>query len=255
VHKNIFWIVLLLLVCLAPGCSATKKKGNEADVHYFLGLSYLREQNPTRALKEFLLAQEFDSRNSDIQDALGQSYHLKKAYSEAEKHYLKALELSRDDPRFQNNLAALYLDMQRWDDAISCFQKASSNLLFITPEVALSGMGYAYFQKGEYPDAVTAYKEALAHNHRYPLAHLRLGEVHFAQEKTDLAIEEFCQALSLSPNYILAHYKLALSYMKLQKAEEAVSSFQAVIRLAPDSELAQLARDHLKNLQGGHESF
>ena len=67
------------------------------------------------------------------------------AFPDAERHYLRAVRLDRDNPLYQNNLAALYLDMERWDDAISHFRKAADNLLFTNPEVALTGIGYAYY--------------------------------------------------------------------------------------------------------------
>lgn len=247
--KHVHWVVLLIVVVLLVGCGAAKKRRKEAEAHHILGVSYLRERNPTLALKEFLLAEEANPRGVDIQAALGQAYHLKKAYAEAERHYLRALELSQEDPRFQNNLADLYLSMERWDDAIRLFREASSNLLFSNPEVALTGMGYAYFQKGEYLDAVTAFKEALAHQPRYPQAHLRLGEAYYALEKTGLAIEAFQQALSIAPNYVLAHYRLGLAYVKQRQTDRAVASFREVVRTAPDSEAAKLAADYLKLLQ------
>ena len=100
-------ICLIMLGALLGGCagSAGKVKGSEA--HYLLGVSYLQEQNPTLALKEFLQAEALDSRDADIQAGLGQAYQLKRAFAEAEKHYLRALKLRRDDPQIQNNLVCL----------------------------------------------------------------------------------------------------------------------------------------------------
>lgn len=246
---NARWAILFLVVALVAGCGTAKKRSNEAEAHYILGVSYLRENNPTQALREFLLAEEADPRNPEVQAGLGQAYSLKKAFAEAEKHYLQALKTLRDDPRLENNLADLYLAMERWDDAVRLFRKASSNLLFANPEVALTGMGYAYFQKGEYLQAVTAYKEALGHQSRYPQAHLRLGEAYYALDKTGLAVDEYRQALKIAPGYVLAHYNLGIAYVKLRETEKAVSSFREVLRLAPDSEAAGLAGEYLKILK------
>jgi Tfp pilus assembly protein PilF len=241
--------ILLLATLLLTGCGGGKKKGDPGEAHYIYGVSYLRENNPTLALKEFRLAAQLKPESPHIQAALAQAYYLKKAYPEAEEHYLKALKLDPDNSQIQNNLAALYLDMKRWNDAIRYFRKASSDLTFTGTEVALTGLGYAYLQKGEYLAAVTACKEALSHNLRYPPAHLRLGEAYYALDKTDLAIEALRQALSLAPGYSAAHYKLALAYMKAGETEKAVDSFREVIRLAPDSEQGRLSVDYLKILQ------
>jgi tetratricopeptide (TPR) repeat protein len=233
------------LVITLASCSATQAKKQDGSVHYMLGGSYLQEGNATGALKEFLLAAEADPNNADIQAALGQAFHMKQAYGEAETHYLKALSLKKDDPQVQNNLGALYLDMKRWDKAIEYFRRASSNLLFQDPEVALTGMGVAQFNLGRYLDAVESYKLALHDNPNYPQAHFHLGEAYYALDKVDLAVQEYQAALRLAPNFVQAHYRLAMTYMRLHQVEKARTEFLVVVRLAPESDQARLAKDYL----------
>jgi tetratricopeptide (TPR) repeat protein len=249
VHRFFFPLALLLLVFLTSGCGATAKHRKEAETHYMLGVSYLRERNPTLALRELQLAEQKDAGNADIQNSLAQAYQQKHALPDAERHYLRAIRLDRDNPTYQNNLAALYLDMARWDDAIRHFRKAADNLLFTSPEVALTGIGYAYSQKGEYLDAVGACKEALNSNPRYTQAHLQLGEAYYGLDKTGPAIEAYRQALTLSPNYALAHYRLGQAYMKLKQHDQAVASFREVRRLAPDSELGRSVAEYINILK------
>lgn len=245
-------IYLLLLVAsvlvFAGGCSIGRQQRNDAESHYMLGVSYLQEQNATQALKEFLQAAELAPERADIEQALAQAYYQKKAYPLAEKHYLRALQLNPDDPQIENNLAALYLDMQRWNDAIRYFRKASKNLLFSSPEVALTGAGVACFQKGDYVEALAFYKEASAANPGYAQAFLHLGEVYSIMDKPDLAIVEYRHAISLVSDYAAAHYQLALAYLKLGDRGRAESHFREVIRIAPDSEPGRLSRDYLKLL-------
>lgn len=248
--KQALALILLVLIFGVAGCSAPeKKKPPQGESHYMLGLSHFRQQQLTQALKEFLLAVENDPQNADYQNALAQVYQFKKAYPEAEAHYLKALEVSDNAPEYQNNLAALYLDMQRWDDAIKYFRQASSSLVFGSPEVALTGMGFAYFQLGDYLDAVGAYQAAIEKNSRYPVAHLRLGEVYYELDKWDLAIESYLKAIEFVPDYTEAHYKLGLAYMKNKQKEDAGKAFSEVVRLAPGSELAKLAKGYIELLK------
>jgi Tfp pilus assembly protein PilF len=234
--------LLLTTACASPG----KKKGTQAEVHFILGLAFLQEQNPTLALKEFLKAEEFDSRDHRIQAALGQAYQLRKAYPQAEAHYLRALRLDRNNSQYRNNIGALYLDMQRWDEAIVYFRQAADDLLFSTPEMALTGLGLAHFQKGDYAEAIAAYREALDYRPRFALARLRLGEVFFAQGETGQAIAEYRQALMVAPEFVLAHYKLGLAYLQAQETAKAKASFAAANRLAPDSEPGRLAGNYLE---------
>lgn len=227
-------------------CAPARAKKNPAEAHHMLGLSYLQEQDPTRALKEFLKAADLDPKSADIQASLAQAYQLKKAYAEAEKHYVKALRLSDDDPQTQNNLAALYLDMERWDDAIRYFRKASGNLLFTEQALALTGLGYAHARKGENLEAVSVYQKALQQNPRSVQAHLLLGESYYALNKAELAAEEFRRVISLSPNHVRAHFQLGLAYMKAGEKEKAAASFREVLRLAPESEFGAQAAQYLK---------
>lgn len=245
--RRIFSILLVgALLAAGAGCASGGKRSNPAEAHYMLGLSYLQEQDPTRALKEFLRAADLDPRNAEIQAALAQSYYLKKAYPEAERHYLRALKLSDGDPQIQNNLAALYLDMERWDDAIRYFRKASDNLLFTNQTLALTGLGYAHARKGEHLEAVTAYQKALQQNPRSVQAHLLLGESYDALGRTAPAVGAFLQALALSPGHARAHFQLGLTYMKAGEKEKAAASFREVLRLAPATEQGAQAAEYLK---------
>jgi len=238
--------VICLLLCTLAGCSATNlKKQAESDTHYTLGISYLRERDATKALKEFLLAEKLDPNNKEVHAALGQAFQLKKAFPQAEEHYLKALELGPDDPQTENNLGALYLDMKSWDKAIEQFRRASENLLFNEPEVSLTGMGVAYANKTQYLDAIESYRKALVAKPDYAPAHFYLGEVYAAMNKPDLAIKSYLDAIEAAPNYVQAHYRLAMVYMRIEELKKARASFQRVIELAPDSEPGKLAREYL----------
>jgi tetratricopeptide (TPR) repeat protein len=248
-HAKPFVSVLLFCCCLLMACSQPAKKAEDQNVHYILGVSYLREYNSSLALQEFQKALAIDSRNPDVYVGLGRAYHLKKAYAEAEKHYLQALRLRPDDPLTENNLGALYLDMERLDDAAHYFSQAAANLTFTNAEVSYTGLGYAHFLKGEYLEAISAYKKALSQNTRYGQAHQRLGEAYYALGKTDRAIGEFRQALDLNSNDVLAHFQLGLAYIKLGETAKATACLQKVLRLAPDSELAGQAESYLEVLK------
>ena len=114
--------ILAVVLLSTAGCGLSRKQIDEAHAHYVLGLSYMQEHKISQALTEFKQAEDIDDKNPEIQAALGQAYHVKEAYPEAEEHYLEAVKYSNSDPKNLNNLAALYLDMKRWDDAIRYFR-------------------------------------------------------------------------------------------------------------------------------------
>lgn len=241
--------VLLVMVGNLAGCAPLPvDKQKQAESHYILGVSFLKEGNPTMALKEFLTAESYNPRRADIQNALGQAYQLKKSYPEAEKHYLRALELKPGDPDMHNNLGALYLDMRAWDKAIASFEKATGDLLFNSPELALTGIGVAWFHKGDGEQALKYYRQALEQRRSFAPAHHLSGEVFRLRKDFPAARDSYRRALEAAPNYAPAHYGLGLVYLEERHYEEARVSLTKVLSLAGDSELGEEARRLLKTI-------
>jgi tetratricopeptide (TPR) repeat protein len=250
--------MVLRLICLAAllpvllsACVSSQNTPprQESKTHYLLGVSALAENNPTMALQEFLLAEKEDSDDADIQAGLARAYLEKQAYPLAEKHLKRAISLSDDAPQHHHNLGALYLSMERYDDAITEFHKAAENLLFATPEVAWTGVGLAYFKKNDYPAAESYYLKARSLNPRYSQAYFRLGELYYSQDRSTDALDAFVRTVELNPRMIEGYYWLGLAAMKTQDNVRARKAFEEVIRLAPDSEQARLSKNHLKVLQ------
>ncbi len=240
--------VLVAALMLLWGCAPANQNRQEAQTHYALGVSYLREPNVTAALREFLKAVELDPRNADLHEVLGQTYHLKNAYPEAEKHYLEAVRLSGGDPSYYNNLGALYLDMQRWDDAVEYFRLAAGDLLFAQPEVAFTGAGTALLEKGKPLEAIEYFQQALEKNRRYAPAHLHMGRAYQALSRPGPAIDSFLEATRIDAGYAEAYYQLGLAYMKRKDDGKAREAFAKAISLRPDSELSRKAENYLKLL-------
>jgi Tfp pilus assembly protein PilF len=244
------WLLLALFVagCTPAGGSRAGAKQN-AEVQYTLGVAELKNNNPTMALAKFLEAEKFDKNDPDIQEGLAQAYQRKGAFAEAEKHYLKAIDLRSDEPRYFNNIGALYLDMQRPDEALVYLEKAARNLLFPNPEISLTGIGIAHFQKNDYPAAISAYREALSKNPQYVEAYLRLGEVLSAVGQVDRSLVEYRKALALAPEYGRLHFYMGLAFMKNGDVEQARQAFSKVRQLIPETEMGLRAGNYLDILQ------
>ncbi len=239
----------VLLIVLLVSCASSKNKQPKAMPHYTLGLSFLQSNNPTLALREFLKAIEKNPRDPQVHAGLSRAYQYKKAFALAEKHYLMALSFSDNDPKYQNNLAALYISMERWDQAIEYFQKAAANLLFMRTELAIMGKGYAYYRKGDYPEALQAYREAEAIAPRQASLHFHIGETYSALGQSDLAVESYEKALLHAPDYSEARYQMAILLLKNQQIEKAKNLLTIIVDQDPRSDWGMKARDFLKALK------
>ncbi len=250
---NRFYLLSFCLLVVLSACATENRNGasslNEADYHYLMGSSYLEEGKVTLALQEFLLAEKLDDKRTDIYAGLARAYMLKGAFELAEKNYLKAFELSGGEPKYQNNLGALYLSMERYQEAAEAFRKAAENLLFSNPEIAWTGLGVAHFQMDNYANAEQYYQQAIKENAAYLQPYYRLGMLYFVQNRPVEAAEAFRKVVNLAPGFVDGHYRLGLAEMQARNSDRAREAFAEVVRLAPESEQARLATGYLNILK------
>ncbi|RII26860.1 MAG: hypothetical protein CXR31_09975 [Geobacter sp.] len=214
-----------------------------------MGLSHFAEGNYTSALVELTEAEKLTPDDPDLLYYLGRTYFEKKKYDLAEQRFLKSLALKPNNSNARNDLGVNYLEMKRWDDAIIQFKVVADDIFFQNQEAANINLGIAYFNKGDYPRALSVLRAVVGNNPREPRARLNLGKVYFAMDKTDLAIAEYSRAIELNKNYVNAYYNLGLANLKQKENRAAAAAFREVLRIAPDSELGQLAREYLDVLK------
>lgn len=244
-------VVILLagLFACAPVVSQKQQEAKQqADMHYQMGVSHLQSNSPTMALKELLQASQNGRDDSELHAALAQAYQLKKAYTKAETHYLRAIALSDNNPRYHNNLASLYLVMQKWDKAINHFEIAGSNLLFFNSHVALTGIGFAYLKKQDYPAALQQFEEVIAVTPRYAQVYYLQSETYEAMGQSENARRSMEKAIEVAPGFAQAIYQLGVMLLKEQQIAAATEKFERVVDLAPTSEWGMQSAEMLRRL-------
>ncbi len=98
---------------------------------------------------------------------------------------------------------------------------------------ALTDLGWSYFQKGDYNQALTYYKQALDQDKNYYPAHLNKGLTFQQVKKYDMAIEAFKTAISLSPKSAIARINLGAVYNQSKKYQEAEAELKAADQASP----------------------
>ena len=196
-------------------------------------------------------AVEKDPKNASYRNLLGLTYYFKGHITEAENEYLIAISL---DPKLSDakvNLGVIYLGQSRWDEAIKEFDSALSNVLYNTPEIAYTNMGWAYYNKGDYQTALRSFSRAIELKPRYYLAHQNQGLSYMKLGNTRKAEKAFRKTIEIFPDYIDTHYNLGLAYLKLEDKEKARKSFQKVIDLPSEGDLRRSAIENLEQLKLG----
>ncbi|OEU67289.1 MAG: hypothetical protein BBJ57_06400 [Desulfobacterales bacterium PC51MH44] len=244
------WIVLALLVFFEVSCTANlevRKKQEEASRN--LGEAYLKKRDYTSALKEFLKAEALYPDDPYLQNDLGLTYKAKKKFDLAAKHFKKALEIKPDYGPAKNNLGTVYLDKKQWDTAISYFKEVAGNLLYATPHLPLSNLGWAYYNKKEYTLAEKFYLDALEIEPKFIKALRGLGLTYIALGRDSEAVATFERAVKNYPQIAQLYCDLAGAYTLSRDYEKALNAYNKVIELAPDSALARKARKDAQRIR------
>lgn len=243
---------ILLVSLLLMGCLKTPWDYHQAGIHMNLGIAYIEANQYTPALKELLEAEKYTPDDARIHFYLGLAYHGNGFSDKAVDAFKRAIDLNPDYSEAHNFLGIIYSNAGQWDLAIASFNKALANIVYNTPAAALYNMGWAYYQKGDYPMAVRKYDEALRREPNtvlMPIILKNMGQAKLGMGHVSEAMQDFKQALAAVPDYAEAQYWLAECYIKKKDWEEAKRQFQALVKAAPESEFGLKAQNRLNDLK------
>jgi len=263
-NKNFFFwkALILLLLSFTIGCapsSETLKKEEMAITARNLGEKYMVENNFPKAIKEFTRAEQLDPKDPITQYHMGLAFRAsakttrnptsKSTFLDlAVKHYKKALDLDPDYSEARNNLGNVYMDQQKWDKAIECYEKVSKDLVYPTPYFPLSNLGWAYYNKNDYALAEKYYLDALNLEPRFLLAILGLGRTYIAMGKTLDAVGVLEKAAEVYPQTPEVYFDLADAYKASKNVKKAIEAYRKVITLSPNSVQAYKANQEIERI-------
>ena len=214
-----------------------------------IGGQFIRAGDYTKALKHLVEAERLYADDPILQNYLGLAYNGKNKPELAIQHYEKALKLKSDYAPARNNLGAVYLKQERWDDAIAVYKELTGDLLYATPHYPLSNLGYAYYRKKEYRLSEKYYLDALKLEPTHPPALAGLGRTYVAMGRGDEAVAALSIVVERYPDYTEGHYVLARAYMLIKNYSRAKSEYKKVIALDPGSAMARDAKKMVHQLR------
>lgn len=229
---------LFLCAALAAGCTTTSsakkedlandpKAQDNAHIHYDLGLNAQASGDVRSALNEYNLALQYDPNFADAENALGILYHLAfRQPDEAEKHYKKALQLKPDYSGAKVNLAALYLDLGRYDEAIALDEEVLKDLSYKNQYLPANNEGWAWYKKGDTARALSLILETVRANPDFCQGYRNLGLIYAEQGKLDLAQTELERMVKKCPESAQGFYDLGKVQLRAHKDAAAMKSFQ-----------------------------
>ncbi len=241
----LFFAFLFLISCASKNTDVGSKK-EIAIATQRLGEEYYNAGHYTAALKNLLDAYKNIPNDPYLNNSLGLVYMAKDRYNLAENHFKKALDLKSDYIQAKNGLGAVYIKQKKWALAIQCFKDVSEDLLYASPEIPFSNLGWAYFNQKMYGQAKTYFKKSLEISPAFLNAVHGLASIYIETGHLAQAIDFLHQALKKNPDAGILHSDLAKVYEALKEFDNARNSWNIVLKLEPDT--SPLAREAQKRL-------
>ena len=137
-----------------------------------------------------------------------------------------------DRPALRDDIAVLYMELNRPAEAIPHFEAA----LTLKPGSAPAHFNYgtALAAAGRLEDAIAQYQRALARRPNYAIAHNNLGTALLQLGRSQPALASFREAARVDPQLGEAHLNVGLVSRALGDFPEAVGRFRRVLELSPN---------------------
>jgi type IV pilus assembly protein PilF len=248
---------LALALPLLGGCATTSPEAKaeherKARGHYEMAMNHLREGRTGVAITELENARRLDPNDPWTELALGEAFRLKARNEDAERHLKRAIDLRPDFHAARLNLAALYIQMGRYEETIELTQELLGDPTFPVPWKALTNQGYAYYKLEKRAEARAALENAVQYHEGYWPALLDLAILDADQGRHLEALEHLERVLAQKPGSIASaetHYRMAVAYLSLGNRDKAVHHLSVAIETRPSGEWGKRSADYLKRLR------
>ncbi len=201
------------------------------DSHFNKGVEHYDSQQYAKAIEEYKLALRKNPADTFSMYNLAVVYQDQGKTDQAENLYKDVLKIT-EDTFSRINLAGIYYNRGNPDEAFKQLEiAANKNSDSAHP---LSILGEFKEKEGKLAEAEQSYLKALSIDNKHALTHYRLGRLHLKREKFVTGIEHLKQSIDLedeNPAYLEA---LGAEYERSGDYLEAINYFERVSVLEPD---------------------
>jgi tetratricopeptide (TPR) repeat protein len=111
---------------------------------------------------------------------------------------------------------------------------------------AIVALGNAYFDSGQWQEAIRLYERALKINPRNADVHTDMGTAYRNLGMPNRALAEYRRALDLEPGHVNAHYNLGIVYAyDVKDYAAAIHVWEKLLRLSPNHPQADQMRSSI----------
>jgi tetratricopeptide (TPR) repeat protein len=250
-------VIPLVALSLALGCASVVVDEEQdiprmAEARRNVGMDHLANGRTAMAVRDLMEAERLNPGDHETELWLGEAFRRKGLFEKAEDRILRALDLKPGHHLSRMNLAGLYIQMERYHDAIEILNGLVDDPTFQTPWRALSNRGWAEYKLGRVSDARASLESALDYRTDFWPALLNLGILENSQGHRLEAIERFRKVLEGSPGRRAkaeANYRIGEVFVSLGRRDRAISHFASAIENSPEGTWGERSKEYLKLLR------
>lgn len=179
---------------------ATRQMPDFINPRMHIARDLVRENQLHKALEEYRIIETNRPSFLPALMSMGTLYDRLKNNDKAEEYYRKVLAINPRHPDAANNLAFLLSENQGSIEEAFTLAKIAREQRPKDPNV-LDTMGWVYYQKGNYLNALSELEESLKRNPESPLASFHYGMALYRNQKFEQARQFFKKALDLDPKF------------------------------------------------------
>ncbi|MBR56603.1 MAG: hypothetical protein CMH54_00945 [Myxococcales bacterium] len=232
---------LLSSSCVTPSVSGKKKSAEEspAQFHYKMATGLIYEKKAVAALKELAIGLNKDPHHARSHYLSGFLYMGRKNFSESVVHLKRALELDPKLLEARNSLAASYMGLKRWQDALDTLLPLIEEPLNPTPWLAHNNIGWCYYKLGNHIKSVQHLEMAIFHKKKFCLGYYNLGLVLKARGRLEHARLRLEQSRKLCPHHAQTLLELGDVYEALSRNSDAQNVYRSCRKIAEGTLLGE----------------
>lgn len=223
-------------------------------------MTLFKEGKYKESIDAFSLVLENEPDNADVYNNMGVAYSCEGDFDHAEKSYIQAIELDpelaqayinlsdlyykagdlasavgtlqrgsyelEDNLTIAHLLARVYIEDQRWDDAIVELERVLDG----EPENydAYYDLGHVYFELGDYETAIDNFENVISYeqNQNNELLYYALAQAYEANNQIDKAISNYLKAIAVNDKFTLAYKKAGILFLARNDYEDAIEYFE-----------------------------
>lgn len=172
----------------------------------------------------------------DVLHLLGVMAYQRGDNNTAVSYIKKAISINSGISAYHNNLGSAFLNLNRTEEAILCFEAA----VRLQPDYAeaCNNLGNALKQRGRYEDARKQYQKAICIKSDYSEAHNNLANLLIEEGSYEDAIMHFQTAIALKPKFAEAYFNYGNVLVKMERFDEAIEQYHHAIDIKPEFHIA-----------------